>query len=89
MDPNARFPCEGLLEHGYFDSYREELKEQQQKHQHQYHHYHHNHHHHHLLHHHKKKVAAARRRKNQLRVTVPQHQNFKTFPVSAGGASYK
>lgn len=34
MDPSARLTCEELLEHTYFDSFREELeslKEQQQQ----------------------------------------------------------
>jgi len=40
MDPGARYKCDGLLEHSYFDSFREEMKEQQQPQQ-QHHHHHH------------------------------------------------
>jgi len=69
MDPNLRFPCASLLDHGYFDAHREELKEQHPHHQ-SHHHYHH---------------KYGRRRKNvsQLRVSMPmtsQTNNFKSFP---------
>ncbi|XP_076823902.1 cyclin-dependent kinase-like 1 isoform X3 [Clavelina lepadiformis] len=37
MDPNARLTCEELLDHPYFDTFREEIKEQQQQ-QHIHHH---------------------------------------------------
>nr|CAB3229502.1 cyclin-dependent kinase-like 1 [Phallusia mammillata] len=64
MDPSARSTCEELLEHSYFDSFREEIKEQQQPQQ-----MHHHHHHRH----------RRRARRNQV-VTNPAHKHFNHFP---------
>ncbi|XP_076823900.1 cyclin-dependent kinase-like 1 isoform X1 [Clavelina lepadiformis] len=66
MDPNARLTCEELLDHPYFDTFREEIKEQQQQ-QH--------------IHHHRPHKGGRRRNHRNPGVTVPSHNHFSHFPA--------
>ena len=69
MDPVARLNCEQLLDHGYFDSYREEIKS--------------NHHSNSRYQHSNRYGRRRKPPNNQFRLPAPSYANkFKSFPVS-------
>lgn len=68
MDPAARLNCEQLLDHGYFDSYREEIKS--------------NHHGNSRYQHGNRYGRRRKPPNNQFRLPAPSYANkFKSFPT--------